>query len=77
MQGAPATAAPHLGAIMVLAHFLDRMLAERPAKQSDAPAWFEEGAAIVRRELRELTQGGLKVVPESNHFTLSIYINLR
>ena len=63
LQGLPGGAPPHLGAILVLAHFLDRTLALRPARQSDAPAWFESAAALVRRELQHLTQGAPKVRP--------------
>lgn len=33
------------------------MLHDRPAKVSDAPAWFESAAEIVRQELRELVVG--------------------
>ena len=45
-------AAPRLLAgALVLAHLLDRMLAGRPARSSDAPAWFEAAAALARRQL--------------------------
>ena len=51
----------HAGAALVLAHFLDRMLAQRPAKQAEAPAWFEAAAALVRDRLAELTRGAAQV----------------
>jgi hypothetical protein len=44
-----------IGVALQLAHFLGRMLYDRPAKRSDAPAWFEAAAAFVRRELATLT----------------------
>ena len=45
----------------MLAHFLDRMLSARPARVSDAPAWFESAAALMRRELHQLTRGSPQV----------------
>ena len=62
LQDLNAEAPPHLGAILTLAHFLDRSLDQRPARQSDAPAWFEAAAALVRNELRTLTASAPKVV---------------
>lgn len=43
-----------LGACLELSHFLNRMLHDRPVRVSDAPVWFEAGAAFVRTQLREL-----------------------
>lgn len=63
----PAALAPHaaplgrlLGGALVLAHLLGRMLHTRPAKTSDAPAWFEGAAELMRRRLRELAAGAPK-----------------
>lgn len=61
MQDLAAPAPPHLGSILALAHFLDRMLAQRPARQADAPAWFESAAALIRRTLAELTRSAPQV----------------
>lgn len=49
--------------MLALAHFLDRMLALRPARQADAPAWFESAAALIRRMLADLTQDAAQVAP--------------
>jgi hypothetical protein len=43
-----------MGSVFKLAHLLDRMLYDRPAQSSDAPAWFETGAALVRNRVFEL-----------------------
>ena len=61
LQDLETDAPRHVGAILVLAHFLDRMLMERPARKSDAPAWFESAAALMRRELQQLAQGSPQV----------------
>jgi len=53
LQNAPKT----LGSAFELAHFLNRMLYDRPARSSDAPAWFEGAAALVRKQLAELVGG--------------------
>ena len=53
LQKAPKT----LGSALELAHFLNRMLYDRPARSSDAPAWFEEAAELVRNQLAELVRG--------------------
>ena len=41
----------NLGLCLALAHFVDRSLFTRPAKESDAPAWFETCVAFARRML--------------------------
>jgi len=41
----------NLGLCLALAHFIDRSLYTRPAKESDAPAWFETCVAFTRRVL--------------------------
>jgi hypothetical protein len=53
LQNAPKT----LGSALELAHFLNRMLYDRPIRSSDAPAWFEGAAALVRKQLAELVRG--------------------
>ncbi len=50
-------AAQLIGGALVLAHLLDRMLGDRPARVSDAPAWFEAAASLVRLQLRVLVIG--------------------
>lgn len=43
-----------MGAVLALAHFVARMLHDRPAKTADAPGWFETAAALVRQRIRSL-----------------------
>ena len=43
-----------LGAVINLAYFLNFVLQERPGKTSDAPSWFEDSVAFVRKELANL-----------------------
>lgn len=52
LHSAPRT----LGSALELAHFLNRMLYDRPARSSDAPAWFEGAAALVREQLAVLVK---------------------
>lgn len=47
-----AAAPPFLGTALVLSHLLERALHERPARSSDAPAWFEAAAALIRECLQ-------------------------
>ena len=47
-----------LGSALELAHFLNRMLYERPARSSDAPAWFEGAVELVRSQLRHQLVAG-------------------
>ncbi|PRW44890.1 apoptotic chromatin condensation inducer in the nucleus-like isoform X1 [Chlorella sorokiniana] len=42
-----------LGTALLLSHLLTRALAERPFATSDAPAWFEAVARLVRSKLQE------------------------
>jgi hypothetical protein len=49
LKGAPR----NLGVCIFLAHFVDRSLYARPAKESAAPAWFEVCAEFCRERLRE------------------------
>ncbi|PSC67518.1 hypothetical protein C2E20_8825 isoform B [Micractinium conductrix] len=46
-----------MSAALLLSHLLSRALAERPWGTSDAPAWFEATAAVVRTKLREAAGG--------------------
>ena len=48
---------PLLPTALLCAHLLDRALYERPAGVSDAPAWFEATAALIR-ECLKVRQGG-------------------
>jgi hypothetical protein len=52
-----AAAPASIGAALELAHFLDRALYDRPIRTSDAPAWFEAAAALVREQLRVAVRG--------------------
>lgn len=52
-----AAAPKFLGGAFTLAYLLNVMLNDRPAKVSDAPAWFESAAALVRQELKEMVAG--------------------
>lgn len=57
LPNALAAAPKALGAALELAHFLARALHDRPAKSSDAPAWFEACASLVRQQLTVLLRG--------------------
>lgn len=46
---------PFLGFALLCAHLLDRCLHDRPARVSDAPAWFEAAVMMVRSCLQEST----------------------
>ena len=46
-----------LGVCLFLAHFIDRSLYARPARESDAPAWFETCVEFCRRRLSEAFAG--------------------
>lgn len=46
-----------LGTALLLSHLLSRALAERPFATSDAPAWFEATARMVRGKLSEAAAG--------------------
>lgn len=46
-----------VGFCLFLAHFIDRSLYARPARESDAPAWFETCVEFVRRRLNESFAG--------------------
>lgn len=46
-----------LPAVLVLSHFIGRMLADRPSLVVDAPGWFEAAAALMRRMLQEGAAG--------------------
>ncbi|GAB4817100.1 hypothetical protein N2152v2_004146 [Parachlorella kessleri] len=48
---------PFLPTALLCAHLLDRCLADRPAKISDAPAWFEAAAATIREALQDSASG--------------------
>lgn len=41
-----------MGTALLLSHLLTRALAERPSATSDAPAWFEAVAHLVRSKLQ-------------------------
>lgn len=41
-----------MGTALLLSHLLTRALAERPFAASDAPAWFESVARLVRSKLQ-------------------------
>jgi hypothetical protein len=43
----------NFGLCLALAHFVDRSLYTRPARESDAPAWFETCVAFSRRVLNK------------------------
>lgn len=51
---------PHLPVILTLSHFLDHMLATRPAKQAGAPVWFENAAAAIQSRLSQEMAGDPK-----------------
>jgi len=46
-----------LGVCLFLAHFIDRSLYARPARESDAPAWFETCVEFCRKRLNEAFAG--------------------
>lgn len=46
-----------LGVCLFLAHFIDRSLYARPAREADAPAWFETCAEFCRQRLNETFEG--------------------
>lgn len=50
------------------------MLATRPAKTSDAPAWFESAAEIIRQELRSLVAGAPKDSLQQSSILLNIVL---
>lgn len=54
LQQAIAASKHTMGSVLKLAHLLDRMLYDRPAQSSDAPAWFESAVALVRTRLGEI-----------------------
>lgn len=52
-----------MGTALLLSHLLSRALAERPFAASDAPAWFEATARLVRSKLKARTGWGGLLVP--------------
>ncbi len=53
-----------MGTALLLSHLLTRTLAERPFAASDAPAWFEAVARLVRSKLQVCRLWGeMGVVP--------------
>ena len=46
-----------LGVCVFLAHFVDRSLYARPARESDAPAWFETCVEFCRNRLNDVYMG--------------------
>ncbi len=55
------TIPPYVVEALVFAHLLDRMLASRPAKQADAPAWFDQAGMMAREYFVEAMRDAPKV----------------
>ena len=51
MQGAGPWMPAHAGEALAAAHFLDEMLAERPARRVEASPWYEAAGALTARLL--------------------------
>ncbi|KAK9815884.1 hypothetical protein WJX72_011277 [[Myrmecia] bisecta] len=73
-QGLKAPAPAHMGAALLLAHFLDRMWHDRPSRRVEASPWYEQAAALVKRELRSLTAGEPKdsLLPTSEYISATL-----
>ncbi len=54
---------PHAGEALALAHFLDAMWADRPARRIEASPWYEAAGALASRLLFERTRSAPKVWP--------------
>lgn len=65
---------PHAAEALVLAHLLDRMLKGRPAKQADAPAWFEQAGMMAREFMVEATRDAPKVGPPHSNVLRSVFV---
>ena len=51
----------HAGEALALAHFLDEMYAERPARQVEASPWFEAAGSLARKLLHQRLRPAPKV----------------
>ena len=61
-----------LGVCLFLAHFVDRSLYARPARESDAPAWFETCVEFCRKRLNEAFSGA----PDDTLSTVSSLVSV-
>ena len=60
-EGLKAPAPAHVGAVLTLAHFLDHMYHNRPAKRVEASPWYQAATAMVQDQLSALFAEAPKV----------------
>ncbi len=51
----------HAGEALAIAHFLDEMYAERPARQVEASPWYEAAGSLARKLLHQRLRPAPKV----------------
>ena len=61
MQDGGAWMPAHVGEALAVAHFLDEMYSERPARQMEASPWYEAAGSLARKLLHQRLRPAPKV----------------
>ena len=61
MQDVGAWMPAHVGEALAVAHFLDQMYSERPARQMEASPWYEAAGSLARKLLHQRLRPAPKV----------------